>query len=114
MAMNKWTGKGGHSWFTAANWRLGVPVAQQAVAFSDGGVWAVSLAGTSDAVAGEMTVLGDALTFSGGTLDLSAATPKQGYPVDLAIGGGGSVTVASSATLTSHDIIDVAAWSPAR
>ena len=107
MAVDRWTGKGSRSWFSAANWRLGVPVTQQAVTFSDGGTWAIDLAGTSDAASGEMTVIGDALTFSAGTLDLSAAPPKQGYPVDMAIGGGGSVTIASDATLTSHYIIDV-------
>ena len=107
MAADRWTGKGGRSWFDARNWRLGVPVTQQAVAFSDGGTWAISLAGTADATAGAVTVLADALTFSGGTLDLAAAMPKQGYPVDMAIGSGGSVTVAASATLTSHYIIDV-------
>ena len=105
--VNKWTGKGGRSWFAARNWRLGVPVTQQAVGFTDGGNWAISLAGTADAQSGEMTVTGDALTFSAGTLDLAASMPKQGYPIDMAIGGGGSVTISSSATLNSHYIIYV-------
>ncbi len=106
MSKTKWTGKGGASWFDAANWTRGVPAAQAAALFSDGGAWSISLAGPADATAGSMTVLGDALTFGHGTLDLSAPQ-SSGYPIDLAVGGGGSVTLSAGATLTSHDIIDV-------
>lgn len=108
MAGTKWSGKGDHhSWFDAANWKHGVPVAQEAAVFSDGHSWAISLAGTADATVGEVMVLGDSLTFSAGALDLAAAQPKQGYPVDLAIGRNGSVTIAAGATITSHYSIDV-------
>jgi T5SS/PEP-CTERM-associated repeat protein len=98
----KWTGKHGTgSWFDAKNWAGGVPNASETTLFSDGGTWAISLAGNGPAQAGSMTVTGDALTFSAGTLAITAPPPKKGATNDLVIKGGGSVTLSAGATLTA-------------
>ena len=107
MAADKWNGHAhDDAWFTAGNWSQGVPVAQQVTSFSDGGTWAISLAGTMVAEAGEMMVLGDALTFSRGTLQLDAAPVKQGNPTDLLIANG-SVTVARGARVFAQNTVQV-------
>ena len=99
----KWTGKHGTgSWFDARNWAGGVPNAVETTIFSDGGTWAISLAGSGAAQAGSMTVTGDALTFSAGSLDLTAPAPKKGATNDLIVKGAGSVTIAAGATLTAQ------------
>ena len=108
MTRTRWTGHGHSlSWFSPGNWTRGVPGAQTVTRFTDGRAWTISLAGSSPAQAGSMTVLGDALTFTGGTLALDAAQPKSGNPTDLAIGRGGSVTIALGATIDAQNTINV-------
>ena len=108
MKPTRWTGRAHTlSWFTPGNWTAGVPLAQQVTQFTDGKAWRISLAGPGTAQAGSMTVLGDALTFSGGTLALNAAPPKSGNPTDLTIGRGGSVTVAADATIDAQNTVEV-------
>ena len=106
MKATKWT-HGAHtsSWFDAVNWSQGVPVAGEAVQFLGSRAVAVSLAGAQGAQSGAMTVLGDAVTFSGGTLTTTTQQPSIGYKNDLTVGRGGSVTVAAGATLVSSDAL---------
>lgn len=106
MAGTRWTGKGySHSWFNATKWSQGVPEAQQTVALTDGPGWIVDLAGSAHAASDSMSVLSDALLFKSGTLDLAAAPPNSGNPIDLSIGRGGSVTVTAGATSTAGNFI---------
>jgi T5SS/PEP-CTERM-associated repeat protein len=103
-----WTGKGnGTLWTNATNWSHGVPVSGQVVNFTDGGSWNVDLNGTG-AAAGEMTVLGDSLTFGrhgqAETLTLNAPVPKHGSPVDLLIGGNGAVSLNNVTLVAEHAV----------
>ncbi len=106
MKNSGWVGRGHtSSWFDAANWIGGVPVAGRGALFSDGGTWAISLAGTASAQAGATHVTGDNLTFSYGTLTLAAPQPNSGYANDLTIDSGGAVTIARGATLVSPNAL---------
>ncbi len=100
--MTKWTGTHGTNlWFDAKNWGDGVPAAGEATSFSDGGTWTISLTGSASAQAGSLTVTGDLLTFTSGTLALTAPAALKGQTEDLIVKGGGSVTIAAGATLTA-------------
>ena len=109
MKATKWTGQAHDgSWFDAGNWTGGMPMSGQATNFVDGRRWAISLAGTQ-AAAGAMLVSADRLSFSDGTLNLSAPVPKSGVADDLTIKRSGGVTVSADATLTSQNSIRIGA-----
>jgi T5SS/PEP-CTERM-associated repeat protein len=98
----KWTGKHGtNSWFDAKNWSGGVPTSTETTSFSDGGTWTISLAGSGPAQAGSLTVTTDNLTFTSGTLALTAPAAAKGVTEDLIVKGGGAVTISAGATLTA-------------
>jgi T5SS/PEP-CTERM-associated repeat protein len=98
----KWTGKHGtNSWFDAKNWAGGVPTSTETTTFSDGGTWTISLAGGGPAQAGSLTVTSDILTFTSGTLALTAPPATKGVTEDLIVKGGGAVTISAGATMTA-------------
>jgi hypothetical protein len=102
MKATRWNGHAQNgSWFAAGNWSGGVPAAGLTAVFNDKHTWSISLAGPQPAQSGAMFVIGDALTFTGGSLTASVAQPVTGYKADLTIGGGGSVTVSVGATLVT-------------
>jgi T5SS/PEP-CTERM-associated repeat protein len=104
----KWTGKHGtNSWFDAKNWGGGVPTAGETTTFSDGGTWTISLAGSGTAQAGSLTVTTDLLTFTSGTLALTAPQATKGVTEDLIVKGGGAVTISAGATMTAGSNIQL-------
>lgn len=103
-----WTGHAKNFiWQSPGNWSQGAPAATQSALFKGNATLSISLGGAGPATAGSLTINGDQVSFTGGTLTLAAPQPANALGRDLRILNGGSVTVAANATINASTLVTV-------
>lgn len=96
-----WTGKAADgAWNTSRNWSAGLPGTTTRVLFHGATSNTVAL-GSSPLTVASLTVDTASVTLSAGMLTLTPAPIKHGLPIALAVGGGGTLTIAANTTLSA-------------